>query len=244
MSQVPNSETLNRNSSRTCSFSNSSSHQIERLAQRHGKKVAPELGAVQQGIALGLRQRLGEALRNQDLARDLLGAGIPVAEGLRVARREAGNVGDRLLEVAAEHQRGAVAVRLAELVGRRDVGDPLGQPEVLEPGRLADVEVIDRMQVVVEARQGGFPGAEPAAIVEPALEQENVEPLARQVASEHQPVVAGADDDAVIGTVEGVLHCRSASLRPAFPGIGDLSCGTLPIITWARSAGNRVGERL
>ena len=51
---------------------------------------------------------------------------------------EAGDVGDGLVEVAAEHERGAVEMGLAELVARGDVADLVGEVEILEPGRLAD----------------------------------------------------------------------------------------------------------
>lgn len=44
-------------------------------------------------------------------------------------------------------------MRLAELIAGRDVGDALVQIQILEPGRFADVEMVDRMQIVVEARQ-------------------------------------------------------------------------------------------
>ncbi len=71
---------------------------------------------------------------------------------------EARDIGERLLEIAAEDQRRAVEMRLAELVARRDVGDAVAEVQVLEPRRLADVEMIDRMQVVIEARRGHFLG--------------------------------------------------------------------------------------
>ena len=96
--------------------------------------------------------------------------------------REARDIGDRLFEIAAEHQRGAVAVRLAELVARRDVGDAFVQAQILEPRRLADVEMIDRMQVVIEAGQRHFAGAQAAAVVEPPLDQQDVEPCAGEIA--------------------------------------------------------------
>ena len=60
-------------------------------------------------------------------AGDLLGLAVPVAEGLRVLLGEARDVGERLLEVAAEDQRRAVEMRLAELVARRDVVDAVGE---------------------------------------------------------------------------------------------------------------------
>jgi hypothetical protein len=59
-------------------------------------------------------------------------------------------------------------MRLSELVARRDVGHPVPETEVLEPRRLANVEVIDGMQVVIEAGFGCLFGAKTAAVVEPA----------------------------------------------------------------------------
>ena len=124
---------------------------VERLPPRHGEEFAADRGARQQRLALVLRQRLGVALRHEDVARDLFGLAVPVAECLRVLLGEARDVGDRLFEIAAEHQRPAVAMRLAEFVARRDVGDACRRDQVLEPRRIADVEMIDRMEVVIEA---------------------------------------------------------------------------------------------
>src|SRR5262249_32530537 len=76
--------------------------------------------------------------------------------------------------------------------------------------------MIDRMQVVVEARQRRFFGSEPAPIPEAALDQQNVQPQARQICAEHEPVMSGADDDAVVSPLQ---HAR-LSLRhfgPVFP---------------------------
>ena len=108
---------------------------------------------------------------------------------------------------------------LAEFVARRDVGYPRIEPEILEPGRLADVEMIDRVQVVVETRQRHLARAQAAAIGQPPLHQQNVEAGAGEIAAEDQPVMAGADDDAVIGFVERFGQCggflrQRARLRP------------------------------
>ena len=99
-------------------------HHVERLAPRHREKIAADVAPRQQRLALGLRQRLGEALRQEYAAGDLLGLAVPLAEGRGVPLGEARDVGERLLEIAPEHQRRAVEMRLAELVARRDVGDP------------------------------------------------------------------------------------------------------------------------
>ena len=93
-------------------------------------------------------------------------------------------------------------MRLAEFVARRDVGDALVQIQILEPGRLADVEMIDRMQVVIEAGQRHFARAQAAAISEPPVHQEDVEAGAGEIRAKDQPVMAGADDDPVIGLFE------------------------------------------
>src|SRR5262249_16832554 len=116
---------------------------------------------------------------------------------------------------------------LAEFVTRRDVGKALVQVQVLEPGRLADMEMIDRMQIVVEARQRDFPRAQSAAISKPTVDQQDVEARASQITSKDQPVVSGTDNYAVIGFFERIrqseypvggprsgpatLHCRGRS---------------------------------
>ena len=124
---------------------------------------------------------------------------------------EARDVGDQLFEIAPEHQRAAVAVRLAELVARRDVGDAFVRAEILEPRRLADVEMIDRVQVVIEAGQRHLARAQSAAISQPPLDQQDVEPGAGEIGAEDQAVMAGADDDAVIGFFERLGHKSESS---------------------------------
>ena len=181
-------------------------HDFERLAGGDLEKLAAERGLRQERIALGLRQRLGEALRQEDFGGDLLGDLVPLAKCLRVLLREAGEVCDRLLEIAAEHQRRAVGVRLAELVARRDVGDALVEPEVLEPRRLADVEMIDRVQIVIEARQRHLTRAQAAAIGQPPLDEQYLQARPREISAEDQAVMAGPDDDAVIGFLERLRH--------------------------------------
>src|SRR5262249_2128483 len=132
--------------------------------------------------------------------------------------------GDGLVEVAPEYEGGAITVRLAEFVARRDVGHTFAETEVLEPRRLADVEVIDGMQVVIEAGFGCLLGAKTAAVVEPTLDNEDVESSLGEIGAEHEAVMAGADDDAIIVAVEGVhvSLCRFAVLRfcAPFPAAG------------------------
>src|SRR5262249_8918650 len=116
--------------------------------------------------------------------------------------RETGNVGDGFLEIAAQHQRRSIVMRLAEFVARRDVSDALAQVQILEPWRFADMEVIDRVQVVIETRQRHFARAQAAAVSEPPLDQQHIEAGARKIGAEDQPVMAGAYDDAVVGFFE------------------------------------------
>ena len=146
-------------------------HHVERLPPADGKEIAADRGLLQQRLAFGLRQRLGEAFGDQDLRGDLLGAAVPLAEGLGVLLREAGHIGDGLFAVAPEHERRAVAVRLAEFVARRDVGDAVFEAEILEPRRFGNMEMIDGMQIVIEARRGHFFGSEAAAVLQAPVDQ-------------------------------------------------------------------------
>ena len=93
-------------------------------------------------------------------------------------------------------------MRLAEFIARRDVSHACAQVQILEPRRFADMEMIDRVQIVMEAGQRHFSCAQSAAIGETPLHEQNVEAGAGKIAAEDQPVVAGADDDAVIGFFE------------------------------------------
>ncbi len=197
-------------------------HNVERLAAADGKEIAPDRGFLQQRFAFGLRQRLGIALGEQDVPGDFFGTAIPFAEGLGVFFGEPRHVGDGLFAIASEHQRGAVAVGLAEFVARRDVGDPVFEAEILEPGRLRNMEMINGMQIVVEARDRCLLGAQPAAVFQPPVHQEHIEAGFRQVAAKDQAMMAGADNDAVVGLVQGLGHAvllhifvmhRTANLR-------------------------------
>jgi hypothetical protein len=117
-------------------------------------------------------------------------------------------------------------VRLAKFVARRDVGHTFAETEVLEPRRLADVEVIDGMQVVIEAGFGRLLGGKTAAVVEPTLDNEDVESSLGEIGAEHEAVMAGADDDAIVVAFEGVhvSLSRFAVLRfcAAFPAVGSI----------------------
>jgi hypothetical protein len=104
-------------------------------------------------------------------------------------------------------------VRLAEFVERRDVGDAVFEAEILEPRRVGDVEMIDGVQIVIEARRRDFFRGQAAAILQAPVDQQNVQARFRQIAAEDQPVMAGADDDAVIGLCQSLGH---AVLPPLF----------------------------
>src|SRR6185503_20693218 len=97
-----------------------------------------------------------------------------------------------------EDQRRAVEMRLAELVARRDVFDAVAEVQILEPRRLADVKMIDRMQVVVEARRGGLLRHQRAAVLQAAVDEENLEAGFGEITAKHQAVMPRADDDAVV----------------------------------------------
>jgi hypothetical protein len=75
-----------------------------------------------------------------------------------------------LLEVAPEHEGGAVTVRLAEFVARRDVGHTFAETEVLEP----------------------------------TLDNEDVESSLGEIGAEHEAVMAGTNDDAIVVAFESV----------------------------------------
>ena len=124
------------------------------------------------------------------------------------------DVGERLLEVAPEHERGAVEVWLAELVAWRDIGDPVGEAQIIEPGCLADVEMIDRMQVMIKARCCHFLGHKGAAVLQAPVHQQNVEAAASEVRAEHKAMVAGADDDPVVAQVQ---RRRASATSNAIP---------------------------
>src|SRR5262249_45267780 len=86
------------------------------------------------------------------------------------------------------------------------------------------MEMIDRMQIVVEARQRDFPRAQSAAISKPTIDQQDVETRASQITSKDQPVVSGTDNYAVIGFFERI---RQSEHPVGGPRSGP-SAATLP----------------
>jgi len=77
-------------------------HHVERLALSGREKIAADVAARQQRLALRPWQRLGETLRQENAGRDLLGLAVPVAEGRGVPLGEARDIGERLLEIAPD----------------------------------------------------------------------------------------------------------------------------------------------
>jgi len=73
--------------------------------------------------------------------------------------------------------------------------------------------MIDGMQIVIEARRRDFFGAEAAAILQAPVDQQHVQARFRQIAAKDQPMMAGADNDAVIGLFQSLGH---AVLPPMF----------------------------
>ena len=189
-------------------------HHFQRFAARNGEEFAAECRLRQQRLTLRLRQRFGKPLRHENLAGDGLGARIPVAECLGVSLGKTGEIGDGFLEIAAEHQRRAVGMGLRQFVARRDVVHALADAEILEPRRLGDVEMIDRMQVVIEAWQRHFLGGEAAAVAQPTFHQQNLQAGASEIGAEDQAMMSGADDDPVISPVECGGHGVSSGRCP------------------------------
>ena len=73
------------------------------------------------------------------------------------------------------------------------------------------------MQVVIEAGFGRLLGGKTAAVVEPTLDNEDVESSLGEIGAEHEAVMAGANDDAIVVALEDVhvslSFCRSALAR-------------------------------
>ena len=170
------------------------------------QKIPPDSAAREQGLAFGPGERIGIAFADQDAGGDLLGLAVPIPKGLGVLLREARHIGEGLVEVAAEDQRGAVLVGLAEFVWRRDVLDAIPKAQIMEPGGLGNVKVIDGVEVVIEARLCRLLGAEPAAVIEPPLHQQNLQARPRQIAAEHQTMVSRANDDSVVIALKSPGH--------------------------------------
>src|SRR5262245_24845269 len=81
------------------------------------------------------------------------------------------------------------------------------------------MEVIDGMQVVIEAGFGHLFGAKTAAVVEPTLDNEDVESSLGKIRAEHEAVMAGTNDDAIVVAFEGVQVCTLVLCFCApFPG--------------------------
>ena len=182
------------------------SHHVERLAFGHRQKIAADAAFRQQRLALLARQRFGEPLGQEDTGCDLFRLAVPVAESCGIFFRETRDIGERLLEIAPEHQRCPVEMRLTEFIARGDVAHALGKPQIAEPRRLADVEVIDRMQIVIEAGRRCLFGDERAAVLQTPVDEKNIQSAARQIRAEHEAMVSSADDDPVVIALQRTRH--------------------------------------
>jgi hypothetical protein len=80
------------------------------------------------------------------------------------------------------------------------------EPEILEPGRLGNVEMIDRMEVVIETGRGRLFGHQAAAVFEAAVDQQNVQARFGEVAAENEAVMPRTDDDAVVALFQRLGH--------------------------------------
>src|SRR5262249_61061584 len=91
-----------------------------------------------------------------------------------------------------------ISMRLRELRLRVDVRDAFVQLEVSPPRAQCDGEVVDRMQVVQEARpRDAVSRGETAAWLETAFEQQHAEARAGEVVGEDEAVVARSDHNAI-----------------------------------------------
>jgi hypothetical protein len=112
-----------------------------------------------------LQQWLAEPLGEKDIPRHGLGPTVPIAECLCVLGGEPRNIGNRFLKIAAEDQCASVHQRHRKLVVRRHVGDTIAQLQVAKPRSVGNVEMIDRMEIVIETGLGDLERREPAAIL-------------------------------------------------------------------------------
>src|SRR5262249_20721575 len=137
------------------------------------------------------------------------------------------------LQIAAKDERRAIVVRLAKFVARRDVDHAFVQIQVFEPRSLADVEVIDRMKVVIEPGQRHLARTKATAIGEAPLSQKDAQAGAGEIGAEDQAVMPGADDDAVIGFFQR-LGQKSNSRQMARSGRAvDCRSFVAPVNGWS-----------
>jgi hypothetical protein len=102
-------------------------HDVERLALAARKSRPMSLrdsSASRSSRGSGSEKRPGRKMR------DVISSALrfQFAEGRGVPLGEARDVGERLLEIAPEHERRAVE---AEFVARRDTRDPVGEAQIL-----------------------------------------------------------------------------------------------------------------
>src|SRR5262249_22888521 len=77
------------------------------------------------------------------------------------------------------------------------------------------------MQVVIEAGFGRVLGGKTAAVVEPTLDNEDVESSLGEIGAEHEAVMASANDDAIVVVFKGVHVCSLVlRLRAPLPAAG------------------------
>ena len=59
--------------------------------------------------------------------------------------------------------------------------------------------MIDRVEVVIKAWQRAFFRAQPAAVFQPPLDDQHIQPSFRHIGAEHKAMMPRAYDDAIVG---------------------------------------------
>ena len=130
---------------------------------------------------------------------------IPFAKRRGIFPGKARDIGDRFFQIAPEHKRRSVEMRLPEFIAGRDVGDLVVQLQIPKPRRVRNVEVIDRMKIVIEAGLRDLPRRQAASIIEPPLDQQNPQPGFGQIGRQYQSVLPCSDNDSIVVFLQG-LH--------------------------------------
>jgi hypothetical protein len=71
---------------------------------------------------------------------------------------------------------------------------------------MPDMEMIDRVEVVIEAGLRDLLGAQPAAVLQPTVDKKNSEAGLCEIASQNQTMVSRTDDYSVVASFQGAWH--------------------------------------
>ena len=203
-------------------------HEFKRRQRARCEQPAPGGAPFEERAALGRRQRRRRRLGDQDVAHYRAERVVPALQRGGVPLRQRGERIVGALEIGPPLQRASVVQQQGHVQLGFDVARAVaGDIEVSVPRHLGQRALEEAVGVVAKARVARVVyGLQPAADERPAFDRQHLEPSARGIGLEDQPVMPAAEDDSVI-----VGHGSAAPQRRRRRSAAAAATMTRPIAT-------------